>query len=168
MEKLHGIRACVFDAYGTLFDVAAPVSKLASEIGPKAPEIAALWRQKQLEYSGYIEKSSAALLAIINDILDLASIDTDAMELELTDVDIRQAIETAAQGLQDRLAESSIRLQIVAMDNVGTFRADAKRLRQVLFNLLSNAIGFSTPGQTVTLAAMRLGARLVGRGPHFV
>ncbi len=117
--------------------------------------------QKQLEYSGYIMKSSGALLAIINDILDLASIDTDAMELELSDVDIRRTIEAAAQGLQDRLSESSIHLQIVAMDNVGTFRADAKRLRQVLFNLLSNAIGFSTPGQTVTLAAMRRGDDIV-------
>ena len=117
--------------------------------------------QKQLEYSGYIMKSSGALLAIINDILDLASIDTDAMELELSDVDIRRTIEAAAQGLQDRLSESSIHLQIVAMDNVGTFRADAKRLRQVLFNLLSNAIGFSTPGQTVTIAAMRRGDKIV-------
>ena len=117
--------------------------------------------QKQLEYSGYIMKSSGALLAIINDILDLASIDTDAMELELSDVDIRRTIEAAAQGLQDRLSESSIHLQIVAMDNVGVFRADAKRLRQVLFNLLSNAIGFSTPGQTVTLAAMRRGDAIV-------
>ena len=117
--------------------------------------------QKQLEYSGYIMKSSGALLAIINDILDLASIDTDALELDLSEVDIRRTIEAAAQGLQDRLSESSIHLQIVAMDNVGTFRADAKRLRQVLFNLLSNAIGFSTPGQTVTLAAMRRGDAIV-------
>ena len=117
--------------------------------------------QKQLEYSGYIMKSSGALLAIINDILDLASIDTDALELDLSEVDIRRTIEAAAQGLQDRLAESSIHLQIVAMDNVGAFRADAKRLRQVLFNLLSNAIGFSAPGQTVTLAAMRRGDAIV-------
>ncbi len=117
--------------------------------------------QKQLEYSGYIMKSSGALLAIINDILDLASIDTDALELELSDIDIRGAIESAAAGLQDRLSESAIHLQIVAMDNVGTFRADAKRLRQVLFNLLSNAIGFSAAGQTVTLAAMRRGDSIV-------
>jgi len=51
MEKLAGIRACVFDAYGTLFDVASPVAKLASEIGPHADDISRLWRQKQLEYS---------------------------------------------------------------------------------------------------------------------
>ena len=51
MAKLEGIRACVFDAYGTLLDVGAPVAKLAAEIGPKADALSALWRQKQLEYS---------------------------------------------------------------------------------------------------------------------
>ena len=51
MAMLEGIRACVFDAYGTLFDVGAPVRKLIAEIGPKADELAQLWRRKQLEYS---------------------------------------------------------------------------------------------------------------------
>ncbi len=50
-KKLEGIQACVFDAYGTLFNVATPVEKLANTIGEKAPEIAKLWRQKQLEYT---------------------------------------------------------------------------------------------------------------------
>ncbi|HEY8579829.1 MAG TPA: ATP-binding protein, partial [Beijerinckiaceae bacterium] len=49
----------------------------------------------------------------------------------------------------------------VALDGIGAFTADAKRVRQVLFNLLSNAIGFSSPGQTVTLAAMRRGEEIV-------
>ena len=116
---------------------------------------------KQREYTGYILQSSAALLAIINDILDLATIDAGSMELNLGDVDIRAAIDAAARGVRDRLAESSIRLNVVVMDNIGTFRADAKRLRQILFNLLSNAIGFSSPGQTVTLAALRRGDEVV-------
>lgn len=51
MVRLQGIRACVFDAYGTLFDVHAPMRRLAPEIGPRAEEISRLWRQKQLEYS---------------------------------------------------------------------------------------------------------------------
>ena len=51
MAKLEGIQACVFDAYGTLFDVHAPVAKLAPEIGEKADALSKLWRQKQLEYS---------------------------------------------------------------------------------------------------------------------
>ncbi len=110
---------------------------------------------KQVEYAGYVTKSSAALLAIINDILDLATVDMDAMELSLEKVDIAQTMAEAAEGVQDRLAEFSIKLQIVATDGIGAFQADGKRLRQVLFNLLSNAIGFSSPGQTVTLAALR-------------
>ena len=110
---------------------------------------------KQQEYAGYVLKSSAALLAIINDILDLATIDINAMELSLAPVDIRQTIDEAAMGVQDRLAESGIVLDIVARDNIGSFPADGKRVRQILFNLLSNAIGFSDPGQRVTLAALR-------------
>lgn len=51
MAKLEGIKACVFDAYGTLFDIHAPAQKLASEIGEKAAEVSRLWRQKQLEYT---------------------------------------------------------------------------------------------------------------------
>ena len=50
-KKLEGVQACVFDAYGTLFNVAAPVEKLAGTIGDKAADVAKLWRQKQLEYT---------------------------------------------------------------------------------------------------------------------
>ncbi|MGB7046419.1 MAG: ATP-binding protein, partial [Methylocella sp.] len=110
---------------------------------------------KQREYAGYVMKSSSALLAIINDILDLASIDADAMELSLDEVDIAQTIREAAEGIQDRLGESSLTLRVAAMEGIGSFVADGKRIRQILFNLLSNAIGFSSPGQTIDLAAMR-------------
>ncbi|MFO1032919.1 MAG: haloacid dehalogenase type II [Hyphomicrobiales bacterium] len=48
---LEGIQAVVFDAYGTLFNVATPVEKLASEIGEKSAELGMLWRRKQLEYT---------------------------------------------------------------------------------------------------------------------
>ena len=49
--KLEGIQACVFDAYGTIFNVATPVEKCAGAIGDKAADVARLWRQKQLEYT---------------------------------------------------------------------------------------------------------------------
>ncbi|MCX8254503.1 MAG: PAS-domain containing protein [Beijerinckiaceae bacterium] len=122
-------------------------------IGPLNP--------KQSEYVGYVMKSSAALLAIINDILDLATIDTGVLELHLKRIDVLETIRSAAEGVQDRLADASLSLQIVALPEIGSFKADAKRVRQVLFNLLSNAIGFSAPGQTVTLAALRRGDEIV-------
>jgi signal transduction histidine kinase len=116
---------------------------------------------KQREYAGYVMKSSSALLAIIDDILDLASMDAGALELRLEDVDVAEAMKAAAAGVQDRLGDAAIELRIVLTDGVGSLRADGRRVRQVLFNLLSNAINYSEAGQTVTLAAMRRGEEIV-------
>jgi signal transduction histidine kinase len=116
---------------------------------------------KQVEYAGFITTSSHALLAIIDDILDLASMDAGALELRLEDVDVAEAMKAAAAGVQDRLSEAAIELRIVMTDGVGSLHADGRRVRQILFNLLSNAINYSEAGQTVTLAAMRRGAEIV-------
>ena len=111
--------------------------------------------QKQSEYLGYITASTNALLALINNILDLATIDAGAMTLNLGDVDIRASMEAAAEGVQDRLVNNRITLDIRAPSHIGSFTADERRLRQILFNLLSNAVGFSPGGGTVTLLAER-------------
>jgi signal transduction histidine kinase len=111
--------------------------------------------EKQREYLGYIGSSSSALLAIINDILDLATIDAGAMTLDLKPVDIRAAVDAAAEGLRDRLAEKDIRLELRAPQNIGSFVADERRIRQILFNLLSNAVSFSPASETVTLSVER-------------
>jgi len=111
---------------------------------------------KQREYLSYIQVSTNALLAIINNILDLATIDAGAMKLNLGPVDIRRTMEAAAEGVQDRLVQSGISLNIRAAPDIGSFVADERRVRQTLFNLLANAIGFSPAGETVTLSAQRL------------
>ncbi|MEJ2623316.1 MAG: PAS-domain containing protein [Pseudolabrys sp.] len=110
---------------------------------------------KQHEYLGYITTSTNALLAIINNILDLATIDAGAMNLNVTEVDIRGAMEAAAEGVQDRLVNDHLKLDIAAPAGIGSFTADERRLRQILFNLLSNAVGFSPKGGVITLAAER-------------
>lgn len=110
---------------------------------------------KQSEYLGYITVSTNALLAIINDILDLASIDAGAMTLELGDVDIRKTMDAAAEGIRDRLVKNMITLDIDAPASLGHFIADEQRVRQVLFNLLSNAVGFSPAGGTIAFKAER-------------
>jgi len=124
---------------------------------------------KQHEYLGYITTSTNALLALINNILDLASIDAGAMSLNLSDVDIHASMEEAAEGVQDRLVKNDIKLEINAAPGIGSFPADERRLRQILFNLLSNAVGFSPPGETVRLAADRRADAVVftvtDRGP---
>jgi signal transduction histidine kinase len=110
---------------------------------------------KQREYLGYINTSTNALLAIINDILDLATIDAGAMKLNLGSVDIRGTMNAAAEGIRDRLIKDGIVLDIRAASDIGNFSGDERRIRQVLFNLLANAVGFSPPGATITMAAER-------------
>jgi signal transduction histidine kinase len=112
--------------------------------------------EKQHEYLSYITTSTNALLAIINNILDLATIDAGAMTLNLGNVDVRKTMDAAAEGVQDRLGQAGISLSIRNAPDIGVFVADERRVRQALFNLLANAIGFSPPGGTVTLAAQRL------------
>jgi signal transduction histidine kinase len=113
--------------------------------------------EKQRDYISHILRSSGALLAIVNDILDLASVDNGELTLELGTVDIREIIDQAVRGLADRLTEADIRLIISVAPDIGQLQADGRRLRQVVFNLLSNAIGFSAAGQSVHVLAMRLG-----------
>jgi signal transduction histidine kinase len=123
----------------------------------------------QREYLGHITTSSAALLAIIDDILDLASIDAGAMELDLAPVDVREATAAAIDGLADRIADKRLRVDVSIATDTGAFVADAKRVRQVLFNVLANAIAFSGEGEMIDLTARRDADDLVfavtDRGP---
>ncbi len=110
---------------------------------------------KQAEYLGYITASTNALLAIINNILDLATIDAGAMSLNLGSVDIRKTIEAAAEGIQDRLATDRIELRVDVDPNIGNFMGDERRVVQVLYNLLANAVGFSPQDATIGLSARK-------------
>ncbi len=134
----------------------------------KEPQTGAL-NDKQREYIAHINDSSVTLLALINDILDLATIDAGAMQLDLGEVDIRAAVESAVEGVRDRLRERGVRLSVRLPKDAGRFVADDKRVRQVLFNLLSNAAGFSPQGETVTLTVERqrdaIAFRIADHGP---
>src|ERR1700744_3980959 len=106
---------------------------------------------------------------MINNNLDLASTAAGAMTLEIGPVDIRKAIDNAAEGIQDRLARDHIELEIDVDPNIGAFVADDGRVVQVLYNLLANAVGFSPQDSAITLSARRtersVGFRVTGSGP---
>ena len=110
---------------------------------------------KQREYVGDIMSSSKTLLAIIDDILDLATIDAGSLELKLAPVGARSIIDAAILGIRERAIRARLTIDIAVADDVTEFMADEARLRQVLYNLLSNAVGFSKTGETVQLTCWR-------------
>ncbi|MGH2340711.1 ATP-binding protein [Segnochrobactraceae bacterium EtOH-i3] len=125
---------------------------------------------RQQEYVDYIRSSSESLLAIINDILDLAGIDAGVLRLELEPVDIEAAITAALDGVRARLDEKHVNVAVMVAPGSGPVIADAKRLRQILFNLVSNAISFSEAGDRIEVRcrpdgnAVRLSVHDEGRG----
>ena len=112
---------------------------------------------KQREYVDDILSSGTTLRAIVDDILDLATIDAGSLELKLEPVHVREVIEQARQGVEERLKQNGVKLDIEIASGVDEIVADARRLTQILYNLLSNAIGFSAPGEPVRLACDREG-----------
>ncbi|HFB2048453.1 MAG TPA: Sensor protein DivL [Hyphomicrobiaceae bacterium MAG_BT-2024] len=107
---------------------------------------------KQQEYLVDIKASSQTLLSIIDDILDLATINAGDLDLNLTPVKIQPIIDDAVLGVKERAKRQRLTMEISLADEVDKFIADEARLRQLLFNLLSNAVGFSDVNGTVRLA----------------
>lgn len=117
--------------------------------------------ERQREYTHHILNSSQALVTIVDDILDLASIDAGFMELQLSEVDIGETIAAAIEGVKDRVESAHLVLETDVPDGIGSFEADEKRIRQVMFNLIANAVRFSDDEATVSIAARRDAGEIV-------
>ncbi len=90
MTEWTGIRACVFDAYGTLFDIHSPTARVADELGEKSQSISDLWRLKQLQYTW--------LRSLMNEYVDFWQVTGDGLDYALAahgidDPDIRQRMQ---------------------------------------------------------------------------
>ncbi len=113
--KLEGIQACVFDAYGTLFNVASPVEKLAGEIGDKATDLAPLWRQKQLEYTW--------LRSLMGVHVDFWHVTREALDYSLKRLEINET------GLADELMTLYLKLDAYpdAVEGLNAVRKKGRR-----------------------------------------
>ncbi len=105
-----------------------------------------------------LEKINAAgrhLLALINDILDLSKIEAGRMELFLETFDLRQMLDEAVATVLPLISKNDNTLETEFADDLGNVRVDLTKLRQALFNLLSNAAKF-TEGGIITLGAKKV------------
>src|SRR5262249_22746310 len=109
--------------------------------------------EKEEEYLKDIFSSGQPLLSLINDILDLSKIEAGRMELEVTDFDLPSAIDNALTLVRERASRHGIRLGSAIDDRVGMIRGDERKVKQVLLNLLSNALKFTPEGGRIDVRA---------------
>ena len=110
--------------------------------------------------AGYVEcilQASTLLMALIDDILDLATIEAGYMALDVQEFEVGALMHGLAEVARERADQSDLKIEVDCPDDIGPIRADGVRLRQALFNLVSNAIQYTPPGGTITLAARRDG-----------
>lgn len=110
---------------------------------------------RQKDYVASILSASHHLRDLITDIIDLAVIDAGKMALDLSLVDVRDLLESAATYAALKAEDTQIKLSVDCARDIGAIGADGKRLRQVLFNLLSNAFAYTSAGGEVRLGADR-------------
>jgi len=109
---------------------------------------------KQREYQQDVLSSGRHLLALINDILDLAKIEAGRTDLELSEFSLRDALENGVTMVRERALRHGIGLALT-LDGVERITADERKVKQIVFNLLSNAVKFTPDRGQVNIQASR-------------
>src|SRR5205823_6657677 len=117
--------------------------------------------ERQLEYSRGILDSSHRLMSLINDILDLATIEAGYMALETAPIDVRTMLQAVMTLTRERARNRDLALTLRCPRDIGAIEADERRLKQALFNLISNAIKFTPAGGSIRLEARRNAGELI-------
>jgi signal transduction histidine kinase len=109
--------------------------------------------ERQSEYVDDIQGAGQHLLTLINDILDLSKVEAGLMEISPEWFSLTDAVESAVRLVRPRADAGALALGIELADDAGEAYGDQRRVRQVLVNLLANAVKFTRPGGSVTVAA---------------
>jgi signal transduction histidine kinase/DNA-binding response OmpR family regulator len=105
---------------------------------------------EQREYLETVRSSADALLEIINDILDFSKIEARKLDIDVIDFDLRYTVEDTMRSLAPQAHEKGLELAVQIASNVPpTLAGDASRLRQILVNLIGNAVKFTEAGEVV-------------------
>jgi signal transduction histidine kinase len=105
------------------------------------------------DYAGIINESGQHLLGIINDILDVAKIEAGRMELSEEIVDVAAIVAEVARLLGDRACRAGVTIKTSMQSGLPRLMADKGKIRQILLNLIGNAIKFTRRGGTITVSA---------------
>jgi len=114
--------------------------------------------EKQTEYLNNILTSGRHLLSLINDILDLSKVESGNMKLELSTFSLRETVEASLMMLREKAMKSGIELRMeLAHQTDVNILADQRKLKQIFYNLISNAVKFTSTGGFIDVSAVRDG-----------
>ena len=114
--------------------------------------------ERQEEYLHDIHSSGRHLLELLNEILDLSKIEAGKMALEYSSIDLRSLLDDAAAMLRERAATQGVDLSVDVADDIDVVHSDVLRLKQIVLNLMTNAVKFTGAGGSVVVRARRRGA----------
>lgn len=109
--------------------------------------------EKQREHLNYIINAGQHLLSLINDILDLSKVEAGRMDLELSTFPLKTVLETSLNLFREKAHKHHIDLALKVDEGIGSITADERKIRQVLYNLLSNAFKFTPDGGNIRVNA---------------
>jgi signal transduction histidine kinase len=111
---------------------------------------------KQAEYLDDVLGSAHHLLSLINDVLDLSKVEAGQIELEIESFSLRDALESGVVMVRERASDEGVTVGLAADPEVDPVDGDERRIRQVVFNLLANAVKFTPAGGSVDVSAARV------------
>jgi two-component system cell cycle sensor histidine kinase PleC len=114
-----------------------------------------LGKPQYIDYANHIHNSGHHLLGLINDVLDLSRIEAGRFVVRAEEIDVPSVIKTALAMFEVRAAQGSIQLKRDMGENLPLLLADDRAFRQILLNLISNAVKFTRAGGSVTVFARR-------------
>ena len=137
-------------------ELRTPLSAVIGYSEMMEEEVEDLGEQGLLTDLGKIKSNARHLLSLINAVLDLSKVEANRMDTYAEDVDVRTLVEQAAATVDALVAQKENRLVVQVAPDAGAMHTDVVKLRQCLFNLMSNASKFTEKG-TVTLLVHREG-----------
>jgi signal transduction histidine kinase/PAS domain-containing protein len=137
------------------FEVRTPLTTVIGFADMLGQEYFGKLNRRQAEYAKGILETTNGMMAVVGDILDLASIEAGRLKLDRDTLDVHELLVSALNLIRDRARKKEIKLEFDCPPDIGWIDADAKRLKQVIFNLLTNATTFTPERGTVRLEARR-------------
>lgn len=138
------------------YELRAPLNTIAGFIDILRNQYFGPLNERQVDYCQGISESSQKLMQLISDMIDLASIEAGKLALHYHEIELVRFLESCSALIKNRAYDQGVELSVANNTNIDVFNGDEKRLKHVMFNLLSKALKFTLPGGRISIVAFHV------------